>query len=82
MVQAQAVRQLSYIQAVNEAIRQEMERDETVIVMGEDIAGGGDREDRGVRQPRSSELMGCAGLKFLAQELPNQAYPSPPSVYG
>jgi pyruvate dehydrogenase E1 component beta subunit len=46
MVQAQAVRQLSYIQAVNEAIRQEMERDETVIVMGEDIAGGGDREDK------------------------------------
>jgi pyruvate dehydrogenase E1 component beta subunit len=46
MVHAQAVRQLSYIQAVNEAIRQEMERDETVIVMGEDIAGGGDREDK------------------------------------
>ena len=46
MVQAQAIRQLSYIQAVNEAIRQEMERDETVIVMGEDIAGGGDREDK------------------------------------
>ena len=46
MVQAQAVRQLSYIQAVNEAIRQEMERDETVIVMGEDIAGGGDRADK------------------------------------
>ena len=46
MVQAQAVRQLSYIQAVNEAIRQEMERDETVIVMGEDLAGGGDREDK------------------------------------
>ena len=45
MVQAEAVRQLSFIQAVNEAIRQEMERDETVIVMGEDIAGGGDREE-------------------------------------
>ena len=46
MAQAQDVRQLSYIQAGNEAIRQEMERDETVIVMGEDIAGGGDREDK------------------------------------
>ena len=46
MVQAQEVRQLTYIQAVNEALRQEMERDETVIVMGEDIAGGGDREDK------------------------------------
>jgi pyruvate dehydrogenase E1 component beta subunit len=43
MVQAQEVRQLTFIQAVNEALRQEMERDENVIVMGEDIAGGGER---------------------------------------
>ena len=43
---AEAVRQVTYIQAINEAIRQEMERDENVIVMGEDIAGGGDREDK------------------------------------
>ena len=41
MVQAQAVRQISYIQAINEALRQEMERDPDVIVMGEDVAGGG-----------------------------------------
>lgn len=46
MVQTSGVRQLSYIQAVNEALRQEMERDENVIIMGEDIAGGGDREDK------------------------------------
>ena len=45
MVQTQGVRQLSYIQAVNEALRQEMQRDESVIIMGEDIAGGGERED-------------------------------------
>ena len=43
MVQAQAVRQLTYIQAVNEVLRQEMERDSTVIIMGEDVAGGGGR---------------------------------------
>ena len=43
MVQAEAVRQLTYIQAINEALRQEMERDPTVFVMGEDIAGGGGR---------------------------------------
>ncbi len=43
MLQAQEVRQLTFIQAVNEALRQEMERDENVIVMGEDIAGGGER---------------------------------------
>ena len=30
----------SYRQAINEALRQEMERDHRVIVMGEDIAGG------------------------------------------
>ncbi|MGQ0484531.1 MAG: alpha-ketoacid dehydrogenase subunit beta [Hyphomicrobiales bacterium] len=30
----------SYRQAINEALRQEMERDPRVIVMGEDIAGG------------------------------------------
>ncbi len=30
----------SYRQAINEAIFQEMRRDETVVVMGEDIAGG------------------------------------------
>ena len=46
MVQAEAVRQLTYIQAVNETLRQEMERDQTVFVMGEDIAGGGRRPDK------------------------------------
>lgn len=30
----------SYRQAINEAIRQEMERDHRVVIMGEDIAGG------------------------------------------
>jgi pyruvate dehydrogenase E1 component beta subunit len=30
----------SFRQAINEALRQEMERDERVVVMGEDIAGG------------------------------------------
>tara|TARA_Y100001970_G_scaffold294331_1_gene450733 strand:+ start:39558 stop:40568 length:1011 start_codon:yes stop_codon:yes gene_type:complete len=33
-------RKISYQQAINEALDQEMERDETVIVMGEDVAGG------------------------------------------
>ena len=44
MVQTE-IRRLSYIQAVNEALRQELERDPTVIIMGEDIAGGGERDD-------------------------------------
>ena len=48
MVQAQerAIRQLTSVQAVNEALRQEMERDPTVFIMGEDIAGGAGREEK------------------------------------
>ncbi|NJO38344.1 MAG: alpha-ketoacid dehydrogenase subunit beta, partial [Rhizobiales bacterium] len=30
----------SYRQAIQEALRQEMERDHRVIIMGEDVAGG------------------------------------------
>ena len=37
-------RELRYREAINEALRQEMERDETVIIMGEEIAGGAGRE--------------------------------------
>ena len=46
MVQAQALRQISFIQAVNEALSLEMERDPAVIIMGEDIAGGGGRPEK------------------------------------
>lgn len=42
----QNVRALTYVQAVNEALRQEMERDEKVFIMGEDIAGGAGRPDK------------------------------------
>jgi pyruvate/2-oxoglutarate/acetoin dehydrogenase E1 component len=37
---AVAVRSLSFGQAINEALRQEMERDPTVVLIGEDVAGG------------------------------------------
>src|SRR5712692_2013806 len=33
-----AVRELGFGQAINEAIRQEMRRDPTIVVMGEDVA--------------------------------------------
>jgi acetoin:2,6-dichlorophenolindophenol oxidoreductase subunit beta len=35
-----ASRKISYREAINEALAQEMERDSTVIIMGEDVAGG------------------------------------------
>ena len=41
-------REIQYREAINEAIRQEMERDESVIIMGEEIAGGAGREDLGI----------------------------------
>ncbi len=41
-------REIQYRQAINEALRQEMERDETVIIMGEEIAGGAGREHLGI----------------------------------
>lgn len=37
---AVALRQLTYAQAINEALRQEMRRDQRVILLGEDVAGG------------------------------------------
>ena len=39
------LRALTFTQAVNEALRQEMERDDAVFIMGEDIAGGAGRAD-------------------------------------
>lgn len=43
-----AERVITMIQAVNEALRQEMERDPTVVVMGEDVSGGAGRKDQGI----------------------------------
>ena len=40
-----AERELPYRGAINEALRQEMRRDESVFVMGEDIAGAPGRDD-------------------------------------
>ena len=46
MVQAQDMRALTYVQAVNEALHQEMERDPSTFIMGEDIAGAPGRPDK------------------------------------
>ena len=44
MVNETAIREISYIQAFNEALADEMRRDSSVIVMGEDVAGAGGRK--------------------------------------
>jgi pyruvate dehydrogenase E1 component beta subunit len=38
---------ISFVQSINEAITQEMERDPSVIVMGEDVAGAPGKKDQG-----------------------------------
>src|SRR3990170_5398797 len=38
-------RHISYREAINEALREEMERDASVILLGEDIAGGAQNDD-------------------------------------
>jgi pyruvate dehydrogenase E1 component beta subunit len=41
-------RKLRYREAINEALTQEMERDSSIIIMGEEIAGGAGREHLGI----------------------------------
>ena len=41
-------RRLRYREAINEALMQEMERDPSIIIMGEEIAGGAGREHLGI----------------------------------
>lgn len=41
------MRELTYKDAINEALMQMMEADPTIIMMGEDIAGGAGRDDKG-----------------------------------
>ena len=41
-------RLINYIQALNEPLRSEMERDPTIIIMGEDVAGAAGRAEQGL----------------------------------
>ena len=53
---------ITYRQAINEALRQEMRRDPTVIVMGEDIAGAPGRDDPEMLDAWGGVLKVTAGL--------------------
>ena len=45
-------RNITFQQAINEALAQEIERDPTVVVIGEDVVGGAGRARRGRRLGR------------------------------
>lgn len=57
-----AERELLYIQAINEALRIAMESDPDVILMGEDIAGGGGRSAQGIEEAWGGIMGATKGL--------------------
>jgi pyruvate dehydrogenase E1 component beta subunit len=59
---AASIRELSFSQAINEAIRLEMRRDRNVIVMGEDIAGAAGRAHLGMVDAWGGTLRATRGL--------------------
>ncbi|HEV2136574.1 MAG TPA: alpha-ketoacid dehydrogenase subunit beta [Terracidiphilus sp.] len=59
---ASTIRELSFSQALNEAIRLEMLRDPNVIVMGEDIAGAAGRAHLGMVDAWGGTLRATRGL--------------------
>src|SRR5919106_1747536 len=71
-------RQITYRQAINEALRQEMERDETVLVMGEDNVGGqgteGERDAWGGVLGVTKGLYGTFGDRVLDTPITESAF--------
>jgi pyruvate/2-oxoglutarate/acetoin dehydrogenase E1 component len=57
-----AVRELNFGQAINEALRQEMRRDPTVIVIGEDVAGAAGRAHLGLSDAWGGPMRATRGL--------------------
>lgn len=55
-------REMAFVQAINEALHVAMESDPDVIVMGEDIAGGGGREDQGIAEAWGGIMGATKGL--------------------
>lgn len=55
-------RELRFSRAENEALRQEMERDAAVVLLGEDVAGGAGRADQGVIDAWGGPMGSTKGL--------------------
>jgi len=59
---AAGTRELSFSQAINEAIRQEMRRDPSVVLLGEDVAGAAGRAHLGLIDAWGGPLRATRGL--------------------
>ncbi len=59
---ASAARELTFSQAINEAIRLEMRRDPTIVVLGEDVAGAAGRAHLGFVDAWGGPLRATRGL--------------------
>ena len=75
-----AARELTFGQAINEAIRQEMRRDPTIVVMGEDVAGGAGRAHLGFIDAWGGPLRATRGL--IAEFGPERVLDTPIAEMG
>jgi pyruvate dehydrogenase E1 component beta subunit len=75
-----ATRELTFSQAINEAIRQEMRRDASVIVLGEDIAGAAGRAHLGFVDAWGGPLRATRGL--ITEFGPERVLDTPVSEMG
>lgn len=55
-------REILFVQAINEALHLAMRSDPDVIVMGEDVAGGGGRQDQGIEEAWGGIMGATRGL--------------------
>ena len=55
-------REMTFSQALNEAIRAEMQRDDSVVVIGEDVAGAAGRAHLGLVDAWGGPLRATKGL--------------------
>ena len=64
-------KKLTMVGAINEALQIAMETDPDVIVMGEDVAGGGGRQDQGIEEAWGGIMGATRGLiqKFGAERV-------------
>ncbi len=61
-LQTTGTREILFRDAINECLRQEMELDDNVIIMGEEIAGGAGRQDQGVEDAWGGPFRTTVGL--------------------